>query len=614
MESNKNMIQMEIITQNMKNNIFSKNLINKYLKNLNDFDILVEFTQEDNRKYIQYPFYLLAHNIKDSNYKLIKDETLLERPSEMNVGISIYSNKKYKIKVLDSGKIPLSASEKGIKKIGYNLGIYTKGLVYIKIKIKDQDKDQDKTILFCSVHLATEKYDGMKNLIYLIEQIKDLSDDCNTVFLGGDFNFKIEKNGIDIFDKILKKGILEDFKEPINVKGLDLFTYKFKLYDDNKDSKNAKYTLNPWNKKFYGYPFQKISDENDNDTKVIAISAPLYKNEIETFNKLEEKGYKFIGISSYGYFPIYSKDDSKYDSRAAVLKEDYMKEILLKIHGWLYCNKDPEFLKDIPKLLFSESDIPLIDNVLIKNLKKEYDVIYNSGSDSEFHKYHKNWILAKKCFKKMTEAGLKILIIGREKMDDPSEEHKNITLKPFTPYYDFVDYIEKSKVCFIPNISDASPRVLTESLIKGVPVIVNKNIFGGWKYVCNKTGLFFEDDNDIVDNIKKIIEKVDQKKYNTRQWFLKNYYVEEDNKKIPISGINLRNFILKILNRKGLKSYIKSRMTGVGEAVDENNILSKCDRILYYGKNDIKINKYDTKVLMLNSDHNAQTLNISLGT
>jgi glycosyltransferase involved in cell wall biosynthesis len=291
-----------------------------------------------------------------------------------------------------------------------------------------------------------------------------------------------------------------------------------------------------------------------------------------------------------------------------------MKEILSKIHGWLYCNKDPEFLKDIPKLLFSESDIPLINNVLIKNLNKEYDVIYNSGSDSEFHKYHKNWELAKKCFKKMSEAGLKILIIGREKMDDPSEEHKNITLKPFTPYYDFVDYIERSKVCFIPNISDASPRVLTESLIKGVPVIVNKNIFGGWKYVCNKTGLFFEDENDIIDNIKKIIEKVDQKKYNTRQWFLKNYYVEEDNKKIPISGINLRNFILKILNRKGLKSYIKSRMTGIGEAVDENNILSKCDRILYYGKNDIQINTYDTKVLMLNSDHNAQTLNISLGT
>jgi hypothetical protein len=148
----------------------------------------------------------------------------------MNVGISIYSNKKYKIKVLDSGKIPLSASEKGIKKIGYNLGIYTKGLVYIKIKIKDQDK----IILFCSVHLATEKYDGMKNLIYLIEQIKDLSDDCDTVFLGGDFNFKIEKNGIDIFDKILKKGIklsntIDCIPKVCNNKQVKLSSYRVEL-------------------------------------------------------------------------------------------------------------------------------------------------------------------------------------------------------------------------------------------------------------------------------------------------------------------------------------------------------------------------------------------------
>jgi len=213
----------------------------------------------------------------------------------------------------------------------------------------------------------------------------------------------------------------------------------------------------------------------------------------------------------------------------------------------------------------------------------------------------------------MADSGLKILIIGRKKMDDSSEEHKNITLKSFTPYYDFVDLIEKSKICFVPNISDASPRVITESLIKGVPVLVNKNIFGGWKYVCSKTGYFFNDENDIMEKINKILKKIDEKKYNTRQWFIDNYYKNS----VPISGINLKNFINKILNKNGLKSYIKSRMTGVGEAVDEKNILSKCDRILYLSLNkdlekNIKINSYDTKVLMLNSDHNARTLNFNI--
>jgi hypothetical protein len=609
-------IQIEIITQNMNNNVFSKNIINKYLKNINNFDILVEFTQEDNRKFINYPFYLLAYNINDSNnYKLIKDESLLERPSEMNIGISLYSNEKYKVKILTSGKIPLPASESGIKKFGYNIGYYTKGSVYIKVKINN------KILLFCSLHLPTDSYDGIKNLKYLLEKLKEISSDCNYIFLGGDFNFKIEKNGKDIFDKILKN-VLYDYKEPSSIDSNNFYTYKFNLYEDNEynkdnednesDKKKIRYKLNAWTKKFYGYPFQKITDQNENDTKIIALSAPLYENERNTFYNLEKKGYKFIGISSYGYFPIYSKEDSKYDSRAAELKNKDMENILSKMSGWLYCNQDPIFLPNIPKLLFSESDSPLIDHISIKNLKKEYDVIYNSGSEIEFHKYHKNWILAKKCFKKMVENGLKILIIGRKNMDDSSEEHPNIILKPFTPYYDFLDLIEKSKVCFIPNISDASPRVLTESLIKGVPIIVNKNIFGGWKYICSKTGTFFDDENDIIEKTKKIIERVDKNKYNTRQWFIDNYYTINNNEKIPLSEINLRKFIDNILNKKSLKNYIKSRMSGKGEAINENNILSRCDRILYSGNLDLKINMYDTKVLMLNSDHNAKTMNFCI--
>jgi hypothetical protein len=611
-------IQIEIITQNMKNNIFSSQIINKYLKKINNFDILIEFTQEDNRKYIQFPFYLMAYGFNNenqkNNYKLIADETLLERPSEMNIGISIYSNNLYPIQVLAVGKIPLPAAEYGIKQIGYKIGYYTKGCVYIKIKIGN--KNNEKILLLCSVHLPTDKYDGITNLKFLLKKINEISSDCDSIFLGGDFNFKIEKNGTDIFDKILKKSILENFEEPIDAKGLNIYTYKFNLYDSNaKSEEKSKYKLNSWSNKFYGYPFQKITDENGNDTKVIALSAPLYKKDREIFYKLEKKGYKFIGISSYGYFPIYSKEDSKYDSRAEELKMPDMQNILNKMSGWLYCNQDPTFLLNIPKLLFSESDIPFIDNVKIKNLKKEYDIIYNAGSDAEFHKYHKNWILAKKCFKKMVENNLRILIIGREKMDDPSEEHPNIVLKPFTPYYDFLDYIEKSKVCFVPNVSDASPRVITESLIKGVPVIVNKNIFGGWKYVCSKTGKFFEDENDIIKKINKIIMKVDEGKYNTRKWFIKNYYIDNGTEKVSISGINLKNFIDKILNKQNLKSYIKSRLNidGFKDAIYDKNILSKCDRILYSNKNlDILINMYETKVLMLNSDHNAQTINFTI--
>ena len=51
--------------------------------------------------------------------------------------------------------------------------------------------------------------------------------------------------------------------------------------------------------------------------------------------------------------------------------------------------------------------------------------------------------------------------------------------------------VQESRISFFPNTLDASPRMIPESLIRGVPVIVNKNIWGGWKYVNEQNGCFF---------------------------------------------------------------------------------------------------------------------------
>ncbi len=42
-----------------------------------------------------------------------------------------------------------------------------------------------------------------------------------------------------------------------------------------------------------------------------------------------------------------------------------------------------------------------------------------------------------------------------------------------------------------------SPRVITEALLTDLPILVNENILGGWKYVNEKTGVFFRDEHDI---------------------------------------------------------------------------------------------------------------------
>ena len=54
------------------------------------------------------------------------------------------------------------------------------------------------------------------------------------------------------------------------------------------------------------------------------------------------------------------------------------------------------------------------------------------------------------------------------------------------------ELMEQSRYVIFPNTMDASPRTIPETLIRGKPVLVNKGIYGGWKYVNEKNGLLFD--------------------------------------------------------------------------------------------------------------------------
>ena len=55
--------------------------------------------------------------------------------------------------------------------------------------------------------------------------------------------------------------------------------------------------------------------------------------------------------------------------------------------------------------------------------------------------------------------------------------------------------LQKARFIFVPNVSDASPRVLTEALCYDLRLLVNYNLLGGWKYVNEQTGVLFNDVN-----------------------------------------------------------------------------------------------------------------------
>jgi hypothetical protein len=300
---------------------------------------------------------------------------------------------------------------------------------------------------------------------------------------------------------------------------------------------NEKISLRSWSDSFHGFPFQSIY-LGKNRTKICMVAAPLYANQFHIFHALKQKGYVMIGISSYGHYPFINDLDVIHDNRAAMLQNEEHQSILKQMSGWLTCSKEP-VPYDIPQFMFSESDCPYInDNTAPKGLIKKYDVIYNAASDGAFHQYHKNWSLAKECFQKMSDAGLTVLVVGRNAPID--FDLPGVSYKAYLKWHEFLDAIEESRVLFVPNVSDASPRILTESLCKGTPILVNKRIFGGWKYVNDSTGAFFESTDDVIAQLHHVLNA----SYTPRKWFLDTYYPNGESMQLN----ELKKFIESMCN------------------------------------------------------------------
>jgi hypothetical protein len=90
------------------------------------------------------------------------------------------------------------------------------------------------------------------------------------------------------------------------------------------------------------------------------------------------------------------------------------------------------------------------------------------------------------------------------------------------PHERFLKEFAKAKVCFLPNVLDASPRVLTEALCLNMPVLVNQDIVGGWKYINDITGSFFNLSN-IHDGLDRCLSLAEEP--NCNEWFKDNYHM-----------------------------------------------------------------------------------------
>jgi hypothetical protein len=98
-------------------------------------------------------------------------------------------------------------------------------------------------------------------------------------------------------------------------------------------------------------------------------------------------------------------------------------------------------------------------------------------------------------------------------------DDRGVEVWPEVPRHALLECVARSRIAFFPNALDPSPRLLGEALCLDVPVLVNRAILGGWKYVTRSTGTFFEGEHDVVDAARRCLSH----SHAPRAWFTANY-------------------------------------------------------------------------------------------
>ena len=325
--------------------------------------------------------------------------------------------------------------------------------------------------------------------------------------------------------------------------------YKNDLNEYFKDIRSRSRNNNKLNKNDeqyykYGSPLKNIVDEKNRILNVAFIIYPFTDVEKhKIYKEAKKKGMYFIGMSSYINFPCQTKN--KYCITHDKNNISWTHNYFDLTSGWCHCFRDPNTCipESFPKRLISESDFIRYDGYNYKNLnhkKKEYDFIYiclpdNDKCENGWQSEGRNWTLAKKCIDIMCKKyKMKGLLIGRINCELPPSCHtqKLIDTTGFLDYHKFIKQYQRCKFIFVPNIYDASPRVLTEALCHNLPCLVNYNIVGGWKYVNKKTGEFFTNEIDFEKALQTLKTNMYNNKYSPREYFINNHGPKYEGKEL----------------------------------------------------------------------------------
>jgi hypothetical protein len=307
------------------------------------------------------------------------------------------------------------------------------------------------------------------------------------------------------------------------------------------------------------FPFRYFTDENDRVVPFVAVTAFFREKAAEDkFNEYVQNGVHVFGITAYKSFPnrkLLDSTEGDYEQKDTF---DYVG----KIRDWCCCFKNVEsngFTKRNRLIDISESDFYDAEPDSTK-VPKKYDFIYVCNKDSDncplngWNAFNRNFELAKKCFPIMcSEFGMKGLIVGRDNCGLEKEEYgKYLEVVGWLDWHTLQEKMREARFLFVPNIYDASPRVVAECITKDLQVLMNRNILCGFKYVNYQTGELFSDEKDIRDALKNLLAK--PATISSKKWWSDNYSQEKMQHKLrdflaegypgPLNTIKNVKFIL----------------------------------------------------------------------
>lgn len=277
------------------------------------------------------------------------------------------------------------------------------------------------------------------------------------------------------------------------------------------------------------FPFRYFTDENDRVLPFVAVTGFFREKAAEDrYNEYVKNGIHVFGITAYKSFP----NRALIDSTEGEYERNDTFDYTGKIRDWLCCfrNAKENGFTDFNRLAdISESDFYNAEDDSVLSIPKKYDFIYICNKDSDkcpldgWNAFNRNFELAKKCFPIMcSEFGLRGLIVGRDNCGLEKEEYsKYLEVVGWLDWGKLQDKMREAKFLFVPNVYDASPRVVAECIIKNLQVLMNRNIVCGFKYVNYQTGELFNDEKDIRDALKNLLAKPSS--ISPKKWWSENY-------------------------------------------------------------------------------------------